>query len=387
MRIVISVFFLVLAYANLANSEDNWNVPISYQLRVFPNVPQYSEQHYNNGSFTLKPKYSTALFKDYDFEFEPYYRWDERDENRTHGDIRELSLTVPLSSHLLTVGIDKVFWGVTETQHLVDIINQQDLVDSFDANEKLGQPMVRYEFSLWGQWQLFALVGFRERTFPSIVGRPRTPLVVDTEVSERVRNEDIDYAARWSQTFGKLDISLSHFFGNAREPVLDPDLANLRLVPIYDEIDQSGVEIQYAVESLILKSEAIYRSGTMPTNNFFAYTVGGEYNYGDITGILEYSYDDRGKVGTVLFQDDYFVGFRWNLNDAFESNIFFGFNIDDETDANMLTLRYQRRLTDSLTLNLKTLTFSNVPDPQLDPLMSVQNDSFFEIALTQYFLF
>ena len=40
------------------------------------------------------------------------------------------------------VGVGKVFWGVTESQHLVDIINQTDLVENIDTEDKLGQPML-----------------------------------------------------------------------------------------------------------------------------------------------------------------------------------------------------------------------------------------------------
>ncbi|MDD7885073.1 hypothetical protein [Flavivirga sp. 57AJ16] len=36
---------------------------------------------------------------------------------------------------------------MTESNHLVDIINQTDAVETFDGEEKLGQPMVQLS---WG---------------------------------------------------------------------------------------------------------------------------------------------------------------------------------------------------------------------------------------------
>jgi len=67
---------------------------------------------------------------------------DEHDDNRTHGDIRELSWIHVGSNWETRVGVRKVFWGVTEGRHLVDIINQTDAVDQVDGEEKLGQPMI-----------------------------------------------------------------------------------------------------------------------------------------------------------------------------------------------------------------------------------------------------
>ncbi|MDZ4662760.1 MAG: hypothetical protein SGJ18_14190 [Pseudomonadota bacterium] len=386
----------VMPHAALASEKwsENWNIPLGYQFRIFPNVPQFTEQHANDNSFFIKPQYKSTVFDKYDFHFEPYYLWDEFDKNRTHFDIRELTLSIPIESSsfggLWVLGIDKVFWGVTETQHLVDIVNQSDTVASFDANEKLGQPMIRFELSKWGQWQFIAMTGFRERTFASANGRLRSPLPVDTKSPVILKPEDFDLALRWGNTFDKLDIALSHFYGTSREPILEIDPLFTKLTPIYDEINQTGAEIQYSFENLILKSEIISRTGFLDVNDFWAYTLGFEQSFGDFFGthlglIVEYSYDDRGRVAPSVFQDDYFLGFRLSLNDAFESNIFIGATEDDETKARTVSFKYNRRIMDNLNFSLKTLTFSNIPDPIVDPLMGVQNDSYCEIGLTQYF--
>ena len=71
----------------------------------------------------------------------------------------------------LRVGVDRVFWGVAESQHLVDIINQVDFVEHPDGESKLGQPMVHLTWSGdWGALELFGLSGHRARTFPGPVG-------------------------------------------------------------------------------------------------------------------------------------------------------------------------------------------------------------------------
>ena len=50
----------------------------------------------------------------------------------------------------LRAGIGRVFWGVTESYHLVDVINQTDLVENVDRKDKLGQPLVN--FTLVRDW-------------------------------------------------------------------------------------------------------------------------------------------------------------------------------------------------------------------------------------------
>ena len=61
------------------------------------------------------------------------------------------------------VGARQLFWGVTETVHLVDVINQNDLVEDIDGEDKLGQPMVSLLLDRdWGTLELFSLLGFRE---------------------------------------------------------------------------------------------------------------------------------------------------------------------------------------------------------------------------------
>ena len=62
--------------------------------------------------------------------------------NVAHGDIRELAYVHASDDWELRLGIRKEFWGVTEFQHLVDVINQTDGVEDFDGEDKLGQQMV-----------------------------------------------------------------------------------------------------------------------------------------------------------------------------------------------------------------------------------------------------
>ena len=82
----------------------------------------------------------------------------------------------------LRLGVDRVFWGVAESRHLVDIVNQTDLIEHPDEEDKLGQPMAHLTWSGdWGVAEVFGLPYHRARTFSGPKGRLRFPLVADDE--------------------------------------------------------------------------------------------------------------------------------------------------------------------------------------------------------------
>ena len=67
---------------------------------------------------------------------------------------------------------------------------------------------------------------------------------------------------RWSNYYDDLDIAISHFSGTSREPRFLPSPNEINaLVPLYEVIDQTGLEIQYLLDSLAIKGEVISRSG------------------------------------------------------------------------------------------------------------------------------
>jgi len=135
---------------------------------------------------------------------------DENDNERTHGDIRELSWIHIGEDWELRTGLRKVFWGVTEFQHLVDVINQTDSVEDFDGEDKLGQQMINLSLVRdWGIVDLYLLPGFRERTTIGKNGRLRSGLVVNNNLAsyESSAGENhIDTALRWSHTLGDFDL-------------------------------------------------------------------------------------------------------------------------------------------------------------------------------------
>ncbi|MES9858581.1 MAG: hypothetical protein ABW166_18545, partial [Sedimenticola sp.] len=177
-------------------------------LRLFADDAQYSGQQ---GEVNLSTFIEPELFWDWNegsdsLTFKPFLRMDQNDSRRSHSDIRELMWNHLGDDWELRAGIGKVFWGVTEFQHLVDTLNQTDAVEDVDGEAKLGQPMINLSLVRnWGIVDLFVLPGFRERTFPGVSGRLRTALPVDSdqvsyEASNKAQHTDI--ALRWSHAIG-----------------------------------------------------------------------------------------------------------------------------------------------------------------------------------------
>jgi hypothetical protein len=96
-----------------------WEVSgsVAGELRVFPVGPAYADQ----GDATFSPSLSFEPEIVYEWNdgndrltVEPFARLDAYDENRTHWDLREANWLHIGDGWDLVVGIDKVFWGVTE---------------------------------------------------------------------------------------------------------------------------------------------------------------------------------------------------------------------------------------------------------------------------------
>ena len=154
--------------------------------KYFFNEALYSRQQSSGISIAAQPELYHEWENNSSLIVTPFVRIDSVDAERSHFDIRELIYQQAYDTWELGVGIGKVFWGVTEFVHLVDIINQTDLVEHIDGEEKLGQPMAHLSLARdWGVVDMFILPFFRERTFPGRRGRLRPEIVIDTDNANR----------------------------------------------------------------------------------------------------------------------------------------------------------------------------------------------------------
>ncbi|MEE9447476.1 MAG: hypothetical protein V3V09_05925 [Arenicellales bacterium] len=381
----------LLAVAPLIQAAD-YTLELGMEATHYPT--QGSPLSENNGmSFSLTPSI-THTFEDQNiyFTFTPFARWDQRDDMRTHADIRELKAIKVLDQWELEAGISKVFWGVAEANHLVDIINQTDYLEGLDGEDKLGQPMLRIS-RIFEQSTLsaFILPGFREREFLGLTSRFALPFPV--EKATRFESDDeekhLDYALRFSGYAGQMDYGLSWFIGTAREVSLRPSSpASNVFFPYYAQIEQVGLDVQYTQDAWLWKLEAVHQDSQ--ESNHSAFVAGLEYSfYGlndgayDLGLIAEYNQDSRDNARAALLQNDVFVGARFGFNDAESSAVLAGMILDLDDDSRSFRVEGSRRVLGDAKLSIEAQAFSHVDPNNLT--YGFRDNDFMQIELTWYF--
>lgn len=324
------------------------------------------------------------------FNFDVFARADSQDASRTHADARDLYYQYIGRDFELRLGNRRVFWGVTESRHLVDIINQSDLAEDLDTEAKLGQPMFNLAVIRdTGALDIYLMPYQRARTFPGVDGYPQLPFPVavhEAQYESRQGQHHLDFAARYATSWGGFDLGVAVFNGTAREPLLRPCLRrgsgyvdtdngpncdivaaaeasapqsplpddltpllqalglfpsddevraeieadvrrNLVLVPAYRRLRQISLDLQYVNESLALKLETLLREDS--TGRSTAAVAGVEYNLGDVgaTGV------DIGLLAEYLYDEK-----RDGLNARFTDDLFLGARVglNDEAGTELL---------------------------------------------------
>ena len=296
---------------------------VEIEPRAFLHAPEHRRQKHHALSFAVQPEFYHSFDDDrQSLVFTPFVRLDTADDRRSRFDVRELMYQRVFDEFELRAGIGRVFWGVTESYHLVDVINQTDLVETIDLDEKLGQPLLNLTLARdWGVLDAFVLPGFRERTYPGREGRLRSEPFVDTSratYESGAGRDRVDLAVRWSNAIGDFDIGVAHFRGTSREPRLLPvhvcadgssaspfrcppsaPPVELVLAPRYEVVDRTSLDLQATKDATLWKLEALHESGRGGT--YVAWVGGFEYTwYGindsdsDLGLLVEHLFDGRG---------------------------------------------------------------------------------------------
>lgn len=374
---------------------------VAAEARLFPDEPLFAEQRLHGFSIVAEPEYYAEWEDRSSLAVSPFLRVDFADGERTHADIREALYRRIYDDFDLAVGVGRVFWGVTESQHLIDIVNQTDLIENVDEEDKLGQPMVNLTLLRdWGTLNVFYLPYFRERTFPGRQGRLRSGFAVDTDAAvydSGARHWHPDFAVRYSDSRGAWDYGIHHFYGTSREPAFVPRLdpgGAVVLVPRYDLINQTGIDVQYTTGAWLWKLEALYRQGQRNARgveeNYAAWAGGFEYTFFGVwqsdvdIGVLgEWSFDTRRDLATRAFDNDLFVGSRIAFNDIQSTEILAGIVQDLDDSGRLISLEASRRIGASYRLSLEFRAFTGVPS--IDLLNSVRRDDHLLVEFAYYY--
>ena len=371
--------------------------------RGFTQSPAHPRQNRNGISLAVQPELYHSFNDDrQSLLFSPFLRLDTADDRRTHFDVRELLYQRVFDDAELRIGIGRVFWGVTESYHLVDIINQTDLVENIDREDKLGQPLVNLTFIRdWGALDLFMLPGFRERTYPGREGRLRSEPFVDTD---RARYESgagrqrIDYAVRWSHAIGDFDMGVAHFHGTSREPRLLPECATpgcnpvtgegFALAPRYEVVHRTSLDLQATRDATLWKLEALHESGQ--GDSYVAWVAGFEYTWFginesdmDLGLLVEHLFDGRGGNAPHPLENDVFAGVRLAFNDEASTELLAGVIADGEGDATNLNLEASRRIGERWKVELEARAWTAVDRD--DAMYPLNRDDYVQLTLSRFF--
>ncbi|MEQ9519136.1 MAG: hypothetical protein RLN89_06820 [Parvibaculum sp.] len=390
----IAAMSCALATTPLNAAEIEFSGYVEPELQIFTARGNLPGQKRFNSSVATELTVET-FFDDSYIIFKPFARLDLQDGNRSHADIRQLKYVHIVDDWEFRVGFDKVFWGVTEVAHLVDIINQTDGVESIDGDEKLGQPMLAVStVQDFGTFSAYLLPYFRERTFPSMSGRPAPDIPIDetlTSYESDDKRQHLDFALRYANTFEDWDVGLSYFQGTGRDPILRPAFnapGNLVLAPFYAQIRQTSIDVQATKGAWLYKFEGFWRR---ELNEERVQATGGvEYTLyqifetsSDLGIVAEYIWDDRGANPQNAFANDAVAGVRWTANDEASTAILLASTIDLDTQALGLSLEAERRFGDDYFMSVEARFFENVPTS--DPLFSFSNDDFMQVRIARYF--
>lgn len=417
-------------------SAGNWDGEFGLQYRQFYKYadvpPSAPAQDMDTSSASLLAHYNYQWNGGKDtFAFTPFMRYDSMDPARSHVDLREMMWTWDRDSWVWHAGVGKVFWGVSEANHLVDVVNQTDMVEDIKGEDKLGQPMLRATHrGKWGTLDMFVMSGFRERTLPSSYGRPGSGLALQdyrVDYQSPDGNMQPELAMRWSKSTGALDIGVSGFVGNNRTPQLlttggvpllglnassvpfavnlDAILARFAtLTPAqqaavqqtlqsnsslyYSRLSQFGLDASYLVGDWTFKFEGVYRD--IGSDSYSASVLGLERTYSgvfnkpwDITYYAEYNNDSRGNNGQAVLQNDMFLGARLALNDAASTEIKLGGFFDLNNSDRSIRLEASRRIGDKWKARFIGQSFY-VRDTN-DVLYMYHDDSYAQVDLIRYF--
>ncbi len=407
--------------ANAGDIRGNISAQLDY---FFSEAPQQTADWQGSGSLSADIEFYQQVADNVSLTMRPFVRVDSENEDRTHADMREFILTTDGqtdggSAWEFSGGLGQVFWGVTESRNPVDVINQIDNLESVDGSDKLGQLMLSFKwFNDYGDFEVYALPHFRERSFIGGEGRPFPGFSVDrtaTQSESSAGKKHIDAAFRWSRSFDSWDLGLHYFAGTARDPVFVP-VSTTELAPRYQQMQQTGIDALGIYGDLNVKTELVYRQGdefehhaqavsgveyTMvgalsplqekellpekwcgeSTRNPFTWFLCNDRL--DLGLVFEYLWDERGELTTQPFQNDLLAGLRFAFNDERSSDALVGVIRDLDHSSTTLSLEASTRIFESFRLSTELRAFSSTSE---DPfLRSLEDEDFVRIDLSYFF--
>ena len=162
----------------------------------------------------------------------------------------------------------------------------------------------------------------------------------------------------------------------------------LSLVPYYDLIHQSSLDLQATLQNWLLKLEVMRRQGQDKT--YFASVSGFEYTLVGVGGtaidlglLSEYHWDERGFKSTGAFNNDIFTGMRVAMNDAADTQLLGGIGADMNNGGYFTNLEASRRFGNHWKMELEARFTYDTADH--DAFYPVREDDSIQLEIIRFF--
>lgn len=101
--------------------------------------------------------------------------------------------------------------------------------------------------------------------------------------------------------------------------------------------------------------------------------------------LFEHLYDGRDKTGVpiIALENEIFLGMRYTFNDIQDTNLLAGSVIELEDESYSLRVEAERRIGNSLKLEVEGQLFTNTRDSSITA--AFKYDDFIQLRLSQYF--
>ena len=382
---------LVVTLISAAPDADDFRIKTSASVDYFPDMKDSAQLDRHTETLKASLSYYRRLGQGELSAAVDGYLNGSGDGN-SYFDISEFYYSHAEDHWTVDVGVKKVFWGVVESRHLVDVVNQQDYRQFPDIDAKLGQPMLHYTYQFESSaFEFYLLPYVRSQVFPEKAQHFALPLPVDNDSAEfesAAGKQHLDVALRWAGNWDYLDYGVSVFAGTDRVPTFAISGDGRELIPVYWQKKQLGVDLQATVNNWLLKLEAIAVS--RQPGSFRAATIGSEYTFysvfdtrADIGVLAEYNWDSRSVDEADFLQNDLFLGGRLVLNNIQSTEILAGVALDLDHSAVAGRVELNHRINKALSVSLDAWWFDS--NEAADPLSLYNNEDLVRINIDYYF--
>ena len=295
------IFVIFLLFSFLYSSDIEYKGDISYEYK------KYDYKH--NIHLDDKTQHSTEVnleLKKYFENKEVFLKLealrDSENKNRDYNKINEFYFKQEFDNFDIKIGKDIKYWGSLEVHNLSDIYNNKNIINNeFDKDKKLGTNGFTFTYFMKN-----------DDSFSVVLSEDESEVnTLDVFVSYSGSRDDIA-----SRDFSYILTNKNDQFITYHTLIQGDNIYKIEYkYSIKNKKYQSGLGLEHTIYSLIDKK--------------------------DLGIIFEY-YNSNNKI--LLFQDDIFLGSRFNFNDSMDSELLAGIIYDNNDKSQSQSVQYKRRL-------------------------------------------